>query len=105
MSDRELADALRSQCAEQSERCQYTSASLFIWLRWMRCIRVVLIVLPILFGALAGWGLLKGLGGGASIVTATMALLAGVIPAIYSALKLDEHLPTASRLGAMQKNR
>jgi hypothetical protein len=104
MINSELAEALRAQCAEQRERCQYTSASLFIWLRCLRYIRVVFVVLPIVFGAVAGWDLLKGQGGPLSIATAIMALLAGVIPAVYSALKLDEHLPTASRLAGEYKN-
>jgi len=104
MTNQELSDALRAQCAEQSERCQYTSTSLFIWLRWLRKIRVAFVVIPIVFGGVAGWDLLKGQGGLLSVFTASMALLAGVIPAVYSALKLDEHLPTASRLAGEYKN-
>jgi hypothetical protein len=99
-----LPEALTKQCAEQRERCQYTSVSLFIWLRALRKIRIVFIVLPIIFGAVAGWDLLKGQGGTLSMVTAVMALLAGVIPAVYAALKLDEHLPTAARLAGEYKN-
>jgi hypothetical protein len=36
-------------------------------------------------------------------LTATMALIAGLIPAVYAALKLDEHLPTATRLAECTK--
>jgi hypothetical protein len=104
MTEVELIQALKTQCAEQQERCQYTSASLFIWLRWLRKIRIVFVVLPIVFGAVASWDLLKRQGGTFSIVTAVLALLAGVIPAVYSALKLDDHLPTASRLAGEYKN-
>jgi hypothetical protein len=104
MSDQELSEALTAQCADHVERCQYTSTSLFIWLRCLRRIRVAFIILPIICGALAGWGVLKGLDGWVSFVTATMALFAGLIPALYSALKLDEHLPTAARLAGEYKN-
>jgi hypothetical protein len=104
MTDAELTQALKTQCAEQQERCQYTSASLFIWLRWLRKLRIIFVVLPIVFGAVASWDLLKGQGGTFSVVTAVLALLAGVIPAAYSALKLDDHLPTASRLAGEYKN-
>lgn len=104
MTSSDLPQALKQQCAEHFERCQYTSTSLFIWLRWLRLIRIVFVVVPIIFGAVAGWDLLKGSGGTLSIITATMALLAGVIPAVYSALKLDEHLPTAARLAGEFKN-
>ncbi|WGD50838.1 hypothetical protein QA641_35470 [Bradyrhizobium sp. CB1650] len=33
-----------------------------------------------------------------------MALVAGIVPAVYAALKLDEHLPTAMRLAGEYKN-
>src|SRR5208337_1264048 len=99
-----FANALKTQCAEQRERCQFTSASLFIWLRMLRKLRVAFVVVPIVCGALAGWDLLKGHDGGFGVYTAILALFAGVIPAIYSALKLDEHLPTASRLAGEYKN-
>lgn len=100
----ELSGALTAQFAEHGERCQYTSTALFIWLRFLRWVGISFVILPIIFGAVAGWGVLKGIDGWVSIATATMALLGGLIPAIYSALKLDEHLPTAGRLAGEYKN-
>jgi hypothetical protein len=38
------------------------------------------------------------------MLTAFLALLAGLVPAIYAALKLDDHLPTAARLSGEYKN-
>jgi hypothetical protein len=98
------ADALRSQCSQQHERCLYTSVSLFIWLRCLRKARVALIIVPIILGSLAGWDLLQGHDGAFKIVTAVFAFLAGLVPAVYSALKLDDHLPTAARLAGEYKN-
>jgi hypothetical protein len=38
------------------------------------------------------------------IYTAILAFLAGIVPAVYAALKLDEHLPTCARLAGEYKN-
>jgi hypothetical protein len=99
----DLNTNLKKQCAEQRERCLYTSVSLYIWLRVLRQIRIGFIVLPIIFGGIAGWDLLKG-EFGYPTVTAVFALLAGILPAVYSALKLDDHLPLAAKLAGEYKN-
>jgi hypothetical protein len=83
--------------------CLYTSNTLMVWLRTLRIIRVAFVVIPIVFGALASWEILKG-NNRFEYITATMALVAGLVPAIYAALKLDEHLPTATRLAGEYKN-
>ncbi|WP_315806899.1 MULTISPECIES: hypothetical protein [unclassified Bradyrhizobium] len=102
MSD-EAAGALKAQCKEQWERCLYTSNTLMVWLRVLRITRIIFVVVPIIFGALASWEILKG-DNRYEYVTATMALIAGIVPAVYAALKLDEHLPTAKRLAGEYKN-
>ena len=66
--------------------------------------RIAFVIVPIIFGAFAGWDLLQGQDGEVKTVTATLALLAGLVPTIYAALKLDEHLPTAARLAGEYKN-
>lgn len=99
----DLNQSLKRQCAEQRERCQYTSASLFIWLRTLRLIRIGFIIAPIMLGGLAGWDILKG-ANGHPVFAAAMALLASIVPAIYSGLKLDDHLQLASKLAGEYKN-
>ncbi len=99
----EANQALQAQCKGQWERCFYTSNTLMVWLRTLRIIRVAFVVIPIVFGALASWEILKG-NNRYEYITATMALIAGLVPAIYAALKLDEHLPTATRLAGEYKN-
>ncbi|VIO69296.1 hypothetical protein CI1B_26060 [Bradyrhizobium ivorense] len=74
-----------------------------VWLRALRTTRIVFVVVPIIFGALASWEILKG-DNKYEYLTATMALIAGIVPAFYAALKLDEHLPTAMRLAGEYKN-
>jgi hypothetical protein len=99
----EINSALQAQCKEQWERCFYTSNTLMVWLRFLRAIRIVFVVVPIFFGALASWEILKG-NPRFVLITASMALIAGLVPAVYAALKLDEHLPKAVRLAGEYKN-
>lgn len=97
------AEALRAQCKQQWERCLFTSTTLFIWLRVLRKLRIAFVITPIMFGSIAGWDLISS-DNRFHIVTAALALAAGLIPAVYSALKLDEHIPTATRLAGEYKN-
>ena len=94
---------LAEQCDKASERCLFTSTTLLIWLRQLRLLRVVFIVLPIILGSLAGWKLLQSVQS-VNLFTAGCAFLAGLIPAVYTALKLDDHLPIAGRLAGEYKN-
>jgi hypothetical protein len=98
-----LNQSLKAQCAEQRERCLYTSASLYLWLRTLRKVRIGFIILPIVLGGFAGWDLLKAETGHPALA-ALFALIAGILPAVYSALKLDEHLQTATKLAGEYKN-
>jgi hypothetical protein len=99
----DLNESLKVQCAEQSERCLYTSVSLYIWLRALRQIRIGFIILPIVLGGFASWNLLKA-DTGHPVLAALFALIAGILPAVYSALKLDDHLQTAAKLAGEYKN-
>ena len=38
----DLNQSLKAQCAEHRERCLYTSAALYIWLRKLKQIRIVI---------------------------------------------------------------
>jgi hypothetical protein len=51
--------ALRDQCEEKRIRCLYTSTTFFEWLRILRLFWLAFIVIPIVFGSLASWQLLK----------------------------------------------
>jgi hypothetical protein len=98
-----FAIALAEQCAIHRERCREAAASLYVWLRTLRYLRVAFVVLPIVFGTLAGWDLLTA-DNRFRTVTAVFAFMAGLVPAVYAALKLDEHLPDAAYLGGEYKN-
>ena len=89
--------ALKKQCADQNERCIFTSATLFIWLRTLQFLRIVFVIVPIICGTLAGWDLLKVQPEYATL-TAFLALAAGLVPAVYAALKLSGDSPIDQRI-------
>jgi len=95
--------AISKQCSEHRIRCLYTSVSLLIWLKTLRLLRVVLIIAPIIFGAFAAWDLLT-VSHHLSWLTSLCSLLAGIVPAIYTALEMDKHIPTAQKLAGEYKN-
>src|SRR4051794_15219341 len=90
---------LALECKRQSESCLYTSTSLFIWLRFLRAVKAAFIVLPLVFGSVAGWRLLNASTAPTwRVIASIAAFLAGLFPAIYAALKLDDHLELCKQL-------
>lgn len=82
---------LITECKRQEESCLYTSATIFEWLKSLRCWRVIFVVAPIILGAVATWPLLANQTS-CEWVTGICALLAGVTPAVYKALDFDVSL-------------
>ena len=102
--DERIIELVR-ECRRQEESCLYTSTTLYIWLRCARVIRLVFVVLPIVLGALATWSVLDQPEDKVLVwITATFALLAGLFPAVYEALKLDIHIDELKRQTAQFKN-
>lgn len=96
---------LVKECKRQEESCLYTSTTLYIWLREARIWRAIVIVVPIIFGAIASWSVLNRPDVEWALwVTAAAGLLAGVIPAVREALDLDLHVDESSRVAAQFKN-
>ncbi len=66
---------------------------------------MVFIVVPLVLGSLAGWELLKGSGiQPLKLIASLGAFIAGVLPSIYSALKLDDTLNECRHLAGEFKN-
>ncbi len=96
---------MASECKRLSESCLYTSTSLFIWLRWCRWLKTAFIVLPLILGSLSTWNVLtQSASPHSKEFTAVCAFLAGVLPAVYAALKLDAHLERCCHLAGEFKN-
>lgn len=97
--------ALALECKRLSESCLYTSTQFFIYVRWLRWIRIGFVAIPLVLGSLATWKVVSGAESyGAKWFAAICAFLAGLLPSIYSALKLDDRLAEAARLAAEFKN-
>ncbi|HMI85623.1 MAG TPA: hypothetical protein VK550_16110 [Polyangiaceae bacterium] len=81
------------ECKRQFENCLYTSTALHIWLRSKRGGRIFLIAAPLVLGAFSTWKLMTESSlQEVRLLASACALLAGVVPSIYAALKLDEDL-------------
>lgn len=96
---------LITECQRQVENCLYTSTSLFIWLRWRRFVKNIFIVAPLVLGSFATWELVNKsddpwVRGFASIA----AFVAGLLPAVYAALKYDDDLEKCKVVAAEFKN-
>ncbi len=101
----ERTAALVAECRRQQESCLYTSTTLYIWLRQARLIRRIFVVAPVVLGALATWSVLDQPAAEWLIwLTATFALLAGLFPAVYEALKLNTHIDEIARQASLFKS-
>ncbi len=98
-------EQLVKECKRQSESCLYTSLSLFIWLRFLRKTRIVFVVLNTILGGLAGWTVIEASSDSRlKLIGAVCALLAGVLPAIYATLKVDDGIARCASLAGEFKN-
>lgn len=81
-------EALIKECKIQSESCQYTSVALLMWLQKIKVQNRILNALPIAIGAFASFGFLEQNYPG---IAAFLALITGLLPAIYEKLELQAH--------------
>ncbi len=96
---------LAKECQRLSESCLYSSTSFFILLRHRRLVRGVFTVVPLVFGAVASWQLLMESGvEWIRIMLGVLALVGGVMPSIYAALKFDDGLEACRVAAARFKN-
>jgi hypothetical protein len=97
--------ALTHECQRLSESCQYTSTSIYIWLRCLRWAKIVFTAVPLILGSLASWELLTSSNiESVRNMVAVFAFLAGLLPSIYAALKFDERLETYIHASGEFKN-
>lgn len=93
------------ECQRQVENCLYTSTALFEVIRWQECLRFWGSALPLILGSFATWNVLTAANDPrVKVITALCAFLAGLIPAIYSALKIDESLDHCRAVASEFKN-
>lgn len=104
MSDQRTQE-LVAECRREEESCLYSSTIFYIWLRRSRFWRRAFLVAPIVLGALATWSVLDQPDAlWLKWLTASFALLAGLLPAVYEALKLDVHIDEVAKQATEFKN-
>jgi hypothetical protein len=104
-TSRSKSAELAIECKRQSENCLWTSTTFLEWLRLLRAFRAAFTVTPIVLGSFASWNLLTSSPTWAARVGASFcAFLAGLLPAVYRALKLDDDLALCAQLAGEFKN-
>lgn len=94
-----------AECRREEESCLYSSTTLYIWLRSVRRWRSTFIAAPIVLGGIGSWAVLKGTHDPTvTWFTAACSLLAGMFPAIFKALELDQQVADLSHQAAQFKN-
>ncbi len=101
----DISYELAKECMRRSESCLYTSTSLFSWLRFLRWMKILFAGVPLICGSIAGWHILvNSQSPKVQYLIAICSFLAGLMPSIYLALKLDDHLDDCKRLAGEFKN-
>jgi hypothetical protein len=94
-------EAIIRECKIQEESCLYTSTGMFLWLHAIRRSNRCWNALPIIFGALASFALLKQ---GWPVIASGLALLAGLLPAIYEKLNIKANTEEVFSQAGQYKN-
>jgi hypothetical protein len=89
-------DAIIAECLRQEESCQYSSATLFEWLKRLRWWRGFFIIVPLLASGIASWQIFTD-GEWWKFVIGVLTLLAGVLPSVYKAMDFDVNLDAVAR--------
>lgn len=100
---------LAKQCKRNYESCLWNSTILFICLRWHRRVKNVVTIVPVIVGSAPGVTTFVRLLSSQPItrlefITSTLSFISGLIPLVYNALKLDDHLENLKRVSVEYRN-
>lgn len=105
MTSRAQSKALAQECVRQHENCLYTAAAFTEWLKSLRRLRHAEVCLSLILGSFATWELVASSKVPAvEYAAAGAAFLAGLLPAVFSALKFDDQIEAARRLSGVFTN-
>lgn len=105
MTSQQDASLVRKEVGRLHESALYMSTMLYIWLRFLRVARIVGITIGVLAGGFASWSILERSDDAAMrTVSATCALVAGLVPSLMAAWRLDDSLEACSRSASLWKN-
>lgn len=100
-------ETIIQECKREEENCLYTSTTFFFWLSFLRKVKTFFISIPLILGGIASIQILSESENGLiKYLIALSALIAGVLPSIFSALKVEAKIEsldtTASKYKIMQ---
>ncbi len=92
------------ECETEESNCKYSTTSLYCWLLELKMIKGFFIVTPLVLGGFATMEILKD----SSVdwvkpAVALSALLAGIIPSIYTGLSLDSTIKDVKKSAGLFK--
>ncbi|GJQ60991.1 MAG: hypothetical protein SCALA702_00440 [Melioribacteraceae bacterium] len=89
----EKYNAIIKECMREEENCLYTSTSFYYWLSYLNKVKAFFIATPLIFGGIASIEILSDSQDDfAKYLVALVAFVAGVLPSIYSALKIEARI-------------
>jgi len=87
---------LARECVRQYGNCLFSAASLYTWLRFARYLKLVFVMTPIVFAGVASWSIYSS--DTNKFLAVIFVCMAGLIPAVYEALKMDDYIGDVKRL-------
>jgi len=100
MNDQALE--LAKECVRQYRNCLFSAASLYTWLRFARYLKLVFVVAPLIFAVLASWYVYSS--ETHKFLAVIFVGIAGLIPAVYEALKMDDHIGDVKKMAGEYTN-
>jgi len=92
------------ECVREEENCLYTSTTFYLWLSFLRKLKNYFIAIPLLLGGIASIEILKQSSEDyIKYIIAFLAFIAGVMPSIFSALKIDSKIETLDKTASKYK--
>lgn len=92
------------ECEREEENCLYTSTTFYMWLSSLKRVRKGFISIPILLGGIASMEILTVSENNLiKYIIAVATLFAGVLPSIFSALKIETDIKNLDQLAGKYK--
>lgn len=92
------------ECEREEENCLYTSTTFFFWLSFLRKVKAFFISVPLLLGGIASIEILTDSENGLiKYLIALAAFVAGVLPSIFSALKIEAKIEVLDQTASKYK--
>ena len=100
----EISQEIIKACKREGENCLYTSTIFLLWLSVLRRLKAFFITVPLLLGGFTGVDILSNSKDTVSLYFLWIfALLASVIPSIYSALKIETRIEELDKVAGQYK--